>query len=154
MSLFWLTIVGLILFYYISDKKKQNLSAYKKQSIDIIKSFTTLCRSYPKEMDKLLIYDVETIVTNEITNKTDFDNWLDNQVKKSGSVEIAIYSEINSILGMYCALSSDQQTNTKTKTLIRMEAISHKCLMQAFAKIGKKAPEEGSLIVRKVDTDN
>lgn len=154
MLLFWLIIFCLILFYCVSNKEKQILNSHKKQAIEIIKSFIYLCYSYPKKMDKKLIDNIGPKLINTIVNKKDFDTWIDIQAKKFGSIEIAIYYEINSILGIACILSNEQLTDIETKTLTRMEAISHKHLDQAFARIGKANPNKSIYVVRVPDVDD
>ena len=154
MFLFGILVVCFVVFYYVSNKEKQGLSSHKKQVVDIIKSFIYLCHSYPKKMDKQFIDNVEVMLMDAIVNKKNFDTWVENQAKKFGSIKIAVYHEINSILGMSCILSDKQLTDMQTETLTRMEAVSHKCLTQAFAKTGKTNLDKSLLVVRKPDIDN
>ena len=114
MIIFWIIVIGLVLIY-VYNQDKFTTGPYKKQAIDIIKSFIHLCHSYPKKMDKGFINSVEITLIDQINNKKNFEQWIENEAKKLGSIEIAIYNDIQQFLGTSLALSDIDDTDIRKK---------------------------------------
>ncbi len=152
MTIVWIAIICAVLIY-VYNKSGFVEGPYKKQAISTVKSFIHLCYSCPKKMDKDFITTTEIALLDKIKNKKDFEKWAEDEAKKLGSIEIAIYNDIQSTLGVALAFSDSDEADIRKKTLRRMEAIAYQCLTRAFNNIGRVDTRE-QFGVRKPDTDD
>ena len=94
MTVVWIAIICAALIY-IYNKSDFVDGAYKKQAISIIKSFIHLCHSCPKKMDKGFINNAEIALIGQINNKKNFEQWIENEVKKFQFVKNGMTDRIN-----------------------------------------------------------